>query len=252
MLLKEFENSPAVIEPCGHGQVEEFGVCDTLIFSFNGEIVDRVRQMPESRIGGYLKSLNGRHHWYLLEKDGLDLAVMMAGIGAPLAVGHLEELKSSGFKNFIILGSCGVLDESIEADKILLPETALRDEGTSYHYAPASDEISYEPALLLTMEKALDAAGIEHVRAKTWTTDAFYRETAVKVKRRLAAGARVVDMEASAIMAWAQFRSAKVYQFFYTADYVDHHKNEWDARHGERTADCMSFFEVALAIAKGL
>ena len=102
------------------------------------------------------------------------------------------------------------------------------------------------------MEKALDAAGIEHVRAKTWTTDAFYRETAVKVKRRLAAGARVVDMEASAIMAWAQFRSAKVYQFFYTADYVDHHKNEWDARHGERTADCMSFFEVALAIAKGL
>ena len=177
---------------------------------------------------------------------------MMAGIGAPLAVGHLEELKSSGFKNFIILGSCGVLDESIEADKIILPSSALRDEGTSYHYAPASDEISYEPALLLTMEKALEAAGIEHVRTKTWTTDAFYRETADKVKRRLAAGARVVDMEASAIMAWAQFRSAKVYQFFYTADYVDHHKNEWDARHEERTADCMSFFEVALAIAKRL
>ena len=166
MLLKEFEHSPAVIEPFGHGQVEEFGVCDTLIFSFNGEIVDRVRQMPESREGGYLKSLNGRHPWYLLEKDGLEVAVMMAGIGAPLAVGHLEELKSSGFKNFIILGSCGVLDESIEADKIILPSSALRDEGTSYHYAPASDEISYEPALLLTMEKALNTTGIEHVRAR--------------------------------------------------------------------------------------
>lgn len=25
MLLKEFENSPAVIEPHGHGQVEELG-----------------------------------------------------------------------------------------------------------------------------------------------------------------------------------------------------------------------------------
>ena len=98
MLLKEFEHSPAIIEPFGHGQVEEFGVCDTLIFSFNGEIVDRVRQIPESREGGYLKSLNGRHPWYLLEKDGLEVAVMMAGIGAPLAVGHLEELKSSGLK----------------------------------------------------------------------------------------------------------------------------------------------------------
>lgn len=252
MLLKEFKNISAVIEPRGHGQVEEFGICDTLIFSFNGEIVERVRQMPESREGGYLKSLNGRHPWYLLEKDGLQVAVMLAGIGAPMAVGHLEELKSSGFKNFIVLGSCGVLDKSIAADKILLPESALRDEGTSYHYAPVSDEISYEPAALLTMEEALDAAGIEYVRAKTWSTDAFYRETADKVKRRLAAGATVVDMEASAIMAWAQFRAAKVYQFFYTADYVDHHKNEWDARHEERQADCMTFFEVALAIAKKL
>ncbi|EFO53962.1 phosphorylase, Pnp/Udp family [Streptococcus infantis SK1302] len=41
------------------------------------------------------------------------------------------------------------------------------------------------------MEKALDKAGIEHIRTKSWTTDAFYRETAAKVKRRLAAGARV-------------------------------------------------------------
>ncbi|MBS8065649.1 nucleoside phosphorylase, partial [Streptococcus suis] len=87
---------------------------------------------------------------------------------------------------------------SLAADKIILPSSALRDEGTSYHYAPASDEISYDPASLLTMEKALDQAGIEHVRAKTWTTDAFFRETAAKVKRRLAAGAMVVDMEASA------------------------------------------------------
>ncbi len=124
-----------------------------------------------------------------------------------------EELKACGFENFIVLGSCGVLDKSLAADKIILPSSALRDEGTGYHYAPASEEISYDPALLLTMEKALDQAGIEHVRAKTWTTDAFFRETAAKVKRRPAAGAMVVDMEASAIMAWANFRQAKVYQF---------------------------------------
>lgn len=177
---------------------------------------------------------------------------MLAVIGAPMAVGHLEELKACGFENFIVLGSCGVLDKSLAADKIIIPSSALRDEGTSYHYASASDEISYDPALLLTMEKALDQAGIEHVRAKTWTTDAFYRETAAKVKRRLAAGAMVVDMEASAIMAWSQFRQANVYQFFYTADYVDHHNNEWDTRREERTADSMTFFEVAMAIARTL
>ncbi|HFI0057152.1 TPA: nucleoside phosphorylase [Streptococcus suis] len=252
MLLEEFENTSAVIEPTDKAIRGGGEVCETMIFSFNGEIVDRVRQLPESREGGYLESINGRHPWYILERDGLRVAVMLAVIGAPMAVGHLEELKACGFENFIVLGSCGVLDKSLATDKIILPRSALRDEGTSYHYAPASDEISYDSALLLTMEKALDQAGIEHVRTKTWTTDAFYRETAAKVKRRLAAGAMVVDMEASAIMAWANFRQAKVYQFFYTADYVDHHKNEWDTRREERTADSMTFFEVAMAIARKL
>ncbi|WP_099777011.1 nucleoside phosphorylase [Streptococcus suis] len=252
MLLEEFENTSAVIEPTDKAIRGGGEVCETMIFSFNGEIVDRVRQLPESREGGYLESINGCHPWYILERDGLQVAVMLAVIGAPMAVGHLEELKACGFENFIVLGSCGVLDKSLAADKIILPSSALRDEGTSYHYAPASDEISYDPASLLTMEEALDQAGIEHVRAKTWTTDAFYRETAAKVKRRLAAGAMVVDMEASAIMAWANFRQAKVYQFFYTADYVDPHKNEWDTRREERTADSMAFFEVAMAIARKL
>ena len=252
MLLEEFENTSAVIEPTDKAIRGGGEVCETMIFSFNGEIVDRVRQLPESREGGYLQTLNGRHPWYILERDGVRVAVMLAVIGAPMAVGHLEELKACGFENFIVLGSCGVLDKSLAADKIILPSSALRDEGTSYHYAPASDEISYDPASLLTMEKALDQAGIEHVRTKTWTTDAFYRETAAKVKRRLTAGAMVVDMEASAIMAWSQFRQAKVYQFFYTADYVDHHNNEWDTRHEERNVDCMTFFEVAMAIARKL
>ena len=252
MLLTEFESGRAVIEPTDKGIRCGGEVCETMIFSFNGEIVDRVRQMTESREVGRLQTLNGRHPWYILERDGLQVGVMLAVIGAPMAVGHLEELKACGFENFIVLGSCGVLDESLVADKIILPSSALRDEGTSYHYAPANDEISYNEALLLTMEKALDQAGIEHVRAKTWTTDAFYRETADKVKRRMSVGAEVVDMEASALMAWAQFRQANVYQFFYTADYVDHHNEEWDKRHEERTADVMTFFEVALSIAKEL
>ena len=252
MLLEEFENVPAVIEPTDRSLLSGGEICQTIILSFNGEIVERVKQMDGVYEGGYLTNLNGKFPWYIYEVDGLKLAVTMATIGASMVVGFLEELKARGFNNFIVLGSCGVLDQSIQADKIILPSSALRDEGTSYHYAPASDEIAYEQSLLLTMEKALDKAGIEHIRIKSWTTDAFYRETAAKVKRRLAAGARVVDMEASAIMAWAQFRQAKVYQFFYTADYVDHYNHEWDARHEERKADAVTFFEIALVIAREL
>ena len=252
MLLEEFENVPAVIEPTDRSFLSAGEICDTIILSFNGEILERVKQLDGVYEGGYLTNLNGKLPWYIYEKDGSKVAVSMATIGAPMVVGLLEELKARGFNNFIVLGSCGVLDQSIQADKIILPSSALRDEGTSYHYAPASDEIAYERSLLLTMENALDKAGVEHIRTKSWTTDAFYRETAAKVKRRLAAGARVVDMEASAIMAWAQYRQANVYQFFYTADYVDHHNHEWDARREDRKADSMTFFEIALVIAQEL
>lgn len=252
MLLEEFENTSAVIEPTDTSIRGGGETCNTLILSFNGEIIKRVAELENVYEGGALHNLNGRLPWYIYEESGVRVGVMLASIGASMIVGKPEELKAKGFQNFIVFGTCGVLDRSIAVDKIILPSSALRDEGTSYHYAPASDEISYHSELLLTMEEALDQAGIEHVQTKTWTTDAFYRETAAKVKRRLTAGAMVVDMEASAIMAWANFRQAKVYQFFYTADYVDHHKNEWDVRREERTADSMTFFEVAMAIARKL
>ena len=252
MLLEEFENVPAVIEPTDRSLLSGGEICETIILSFNGEVVERIKQMDGVYEGGYLTNLNGKFPWYIYEVDGFKLAVTMATIGASMVVGFLEELKARGFNNFIVLGSCGVLDQSIQADKIILPSSALRDEGTSYHYAPPSDEIAYDETLLLTMEEALNKAGIEHIRTKSWTTDAFYRETVAKVKRRLAAGARVVDMEASAIMAWAQYRLANVYQFFYTADYVDHQNHEWDARREDRKADAMTFFEIALVIAREL
>ena len=252
MLLEEFEDVAGVIEPTDRQMMDKGEICKTIILSFNGEILQRLIESEDAYQGGYLKNLNGQFPWYVYNYDGNQVAVMTALIGAPIVVGQLEELAARGFKNFIILGSCGVLDRSIEADKIILPAAALRDEGTSYHYAPPGDEVAYDESLLIELEAIFDKHDIEHIRTKSWTTDAFYRETPDKVKRRLAAGAQVVDMEASAIMAWSQFRKSKVYQFFYTADYVDHHNRTWDVRHEERTADAMTFFTIALTIAKEL
>ena len=54
-------------------------------------------------------------------------------------------------------------------------------------------------------------------------------------------------------MAWASISTKqKFINFFYTADYVDHHNHEWDARYEERKADAMTFFEIALVIAREL
>ena len=161
MLLEEFEDVAAVIEPTEKPVHDKGEVCETIILSFNGEILKRLIESEDVYPGGYLKSINGHHPWYIYGQGPSKLAVMLAPIGAPMIVGQLEELVARGFKNFIILGSCGVLDRSIEADKIILPAPALRDEGTSYHYAPPGDEVTYDESLLIELEAIFDKHNIE-------------------------------------------------------------------------------------------
>ncbi len=79
MLLEEFENVPAVIEPTDRSLISGGEICDTIILSFNGEIFERVKQIDGVYEGGYLTNLNP---WYIYEVDGFKLAVAMATIGA--------------------------------------------------------------------------------------------------------------------------------------------------------------------------
>ncbi|MBM7643531.1 nucleoside phosphorylase [Streptococcus loxodontisalivarius] len=252
MILEEFDPARAVIEPediyrLKKGlEVEE--ICDTIIMPFSGSLFEKIISLEESRYGGYKSNINGKQPWYIYEKDGQKVAVMKALLGGPALVGTLEELKVAGFKNFILFGTCGVLDGSLESNKLIVPTSRIRDEGISYHYAPASDEIGYSDDHLSHFTAILDKLRIPHTQCKAWTTDAFYRETPDKVARRKAAGAKVVDMEWASVAAWAQFRQAAVYHFFYSSDFVDH-ENGWDIREGHEEEDLMNFFEIALAIA---
>lgn len=252
MLLTDFDNSQAVIEPSEVVTDIQGETCSVLLASFNGNLIRDLVAREHLEPAGHIRSINGDAPWYIWERDGLKLGLFLLPVGAAMAIGELEELHAIGFEKVIVLGSCGVLDKDLDRTAILLPASGLRDEGTSYHYAPASDEIAYDPALLLTMEKALIAAGLNCQRVKTWTTDAFFRETPAKVKKRLAAGAQVVDMEATALMAWSQFRQVPVYQFFYTTDFLDPDQRVWDKFQSRDQTDHMALFEVVLVIARAL
>lgn len=85
-------------------------------------------------------------------------------------------------------------------------DSAVRDEGTSYHYLPAGRVIDVGAHVVATVTRALEAGGVAHVVGRTWTTDALYRETRAKVDRRVAEGCVVVEMEAAALLAVARYR----------------------------------------------
>lgn len=156
---------------------------------------------------------------YGIDFDGTQTAFYLSPIGGPTSVGLLEEILAKGAKKVLFFGSCGALSNGLEPGTLLIPISAYRDEGTSYHYALASDFVEIESARRLAA--AFDGMGVAYRMGKVWTTDAFYRETRNNVALRKNNGCLAVEMECASIMACAQFRRANVYEFVYVADCLD-------------------------------
>ena len=192
---------------------------------------DVLRQLvAEGRLQqvGALESEIGPNPLYLLEWEGQQFLVFHPGVGAPLAAGFVEEIIAGGVQQIIACGGCGVLQADIVAGHPLVLTSAVRDEGTSYHYLPPGREVSAGPQATAALEKTLQAHQIEYLRGKSWTTDAYYRETPAKRSQRIAEGCQVVEMEAAAFFAVAQFRAVEFGQIVYGGDLVV--PEGWDKR----------------------
>ena len=81
----------------------------------------------------------------------------------------------------------------------MIPTEAYRDEGTSYHYAPASDYIGIKNCGIV--REFMEKNHIPYVMGRTWTTGAFYRETVRNFEKHKAGGCISVEMEGSAAQA---------------------------------------------------
>lgn len=170
---------------------------------------------------------------YEMKHKNKRIAVMTPGLGAPFAVGMLEFAIANGCQKFIIIGSCGVLDKSIKRDQIIIPSSAIRDEGTSYHYLPPAREIEQENEMVELLKKYLTKKSIAFTIGKTWTIDAFYRETPQKIKLRKKEGAIAVEMEAAALMSVAKFREVKLDYLLAAGDDIS--GLNWEHRHWNKS-----------------
>lgn len=226
-ILEHDDSLPAIIEP---GKIirPSSDMPERVVYCFFQDAIQSVCTEDKASIIGHLGSEIGRNPIYRYEHDGQSIAIIHPGVGASLSGTFLEETIAKGGKKFIACGGAGVLDSSITLGHIVIPETAIRDEGTSYHYLPPSREVSAHPDAIAAIIKVLDKHNIPHNLGKTWTTDAPYRETPKKVKMRREEGALTVEMEAAAFFAIAQFRSVIFGQMLYGGDDVS--GTEWDMR----------------------
>ena len=223
------------------------------VICFFQDVIEQMAQRGDLKEITARNSEMGRQVLYGFQYDGQPLALFHPGIGAPLAVALLEEAIALGCKKFIACGGSGVLDSSIAVGRLLIPISAVRDEGTSYHYLPPGREVQASPEAVAAIERVLQQRKIDYLLIKTWTTDSPYRETPQKIALRKSENCQVVEMEAAALFAVAKFRGVQLAQILYSGDDVggeDWNHRNWQSRQSIREEMGWLAAEACLDIGK--
>lgn len=147
------------------------------------------------------------------------------GFGAPIAAEVTENVIAAGAEAVVVLGGGAGLQSELSPDAAILPTSAIRDEGVSYHYVPDGEPVTPTASLVESLDDALTGAGFETPRGPTWTTSAFYRETLPEIAHYREDGVVTLDMESAAIWAVCQYRDVDTATVHELADVLT--PDEW-------------------------
>ncbi|MEM4092720.1 MAG: nucleoside phosphorylase [Conexivisphaerales archaeon] len=188
----------------------------------NGDVADYVL-LPGDRarvdlMSTYLKDvkLSGSNREYLAKTgyfNSIKVTVMSTGMGCPAAAIAIEELANIGAKVFIRTGSTGALQPEIDLGDLVIPNGAVKNEGTTRMYEPAiipavpSTDVLM--ALIQAAEDMKDTLGFKYHVGITSSDDAFYAEDQRFIKKLTTLGILSLDMESSAIFTVARLRRLK-------------------------------------------
>ena len=242
--ILEFDgDGEAIIEPSN--VFEPMDIPEHCVLPISESVIEKLNEQSLLTHVRYLWTSMGRMPVWRMTSEGQELAVAHPGLFAPSAAAVLEGLIALGCRKFIACGSAGVLDPTLARGTVVVPNAAVRDEGTSYHYVEAAREITVDPEIVQAIGSVLESHSLEYRVGKTWTTDAFYRETKDRIARRKAEGCLTVEMECSAFLAVARFRNARFGQLLAPSDDVS--GDEWDPRRaGERGAFSQKLFWLSV------
>lgn len=211
----------AVIQPNRNGNAK---LPERCVITFFGEVLNEYIAKTNAKIISTYKSEMRDFPVYKIQCMGYELCLVQAAVGSGSIAMMTDFLIGYGVKYIIACGGCGVL-KNIPAGDVIIPTSALRDEGASYKYIPPSREIKLNDEAIKVIEKTLRNHGIQFIECKTWTTDGFYRETPDMILYRKEEGCCVVEMECSTMAAIAQFRNVKFGQLLYSGDILDDFDN---------------------------
>lgn len=236
-ILEFDEEKNALIRP--NNIIQPIEIAENCVLCFFSEAIEKILGEYPYRIAANFRAESLRLPVYELNYKDNKIALIQAGVGVPVAGAQIEELTAFGCRKFIACGSCGVLQKEIAVGHLIIPISAIRDEGTSYHYIKPSREIRANERVVQIIEDTFAEQHVPYIKAKTWTTDAFYRETPLKIQQRKREECVTVEMEASAYMAVSQYNNVEFGQILYAGDNLD--GETWDSRSFDSRTEIREF-----------
>lgn len=189
---------------------------------------------------------------YHTELDTFVLGERTAGIvgravGAPFAVLVAEQLFASGCRLLVSLTSAGQIVPAGRLPYFVIIERALRDEGTSYHYAAAAEFAPADPRLVAMARDALAENGLAAIVGASWTTDAPFRETEDAIAWARSKGVLAVEMEAAALYAFARAAGAALLCLAHVTNTMGRNEQDFEKGHADGAADALAVLAAIAA-----
>ena len=213
----------------------------------DGDIVRRVRRDGAARSFEAWPCYHTALDTFAL--GGRTVGIVGCAVGAPFAVLIAEQLFASGCRLLLSVTSAGQIAPAGATPYFVVIDRALRDEGTSYHYAAPGDFAEADPRLVAMARNALDRRNLPVIVGSTWTTDAPYRETAEAIDAARRRGVLAVEMEAAALYAFARAASASVLCLAHVTNTMGQAGEDFEKGEADGTADALKVLEAIVAAA---
>ncbi len=226
---------------------ENIGAPEHCVMTFFPEVIEKIVSEYDAKLLSSIPTVIGDIKVYEFEYNGKKMALAQGGLGAPVAALNMEMYAALGCRKFMACGNGGVLDKNLHRGSVIIPDEAVRDEGTSYHYLPAERTIALDKEIVEKSKAVLESHGISYRIGKTWTTDAIFRETKNKIELRKQEGCLIAEMECAAFAAVAQHFGYKFGQLLGPGDDIS--GSDWDSRYcDEKSSHNEKLFWLAVEI----
>jgi uridine phosphorylase len=224
-------------------RIADSSIPDICVLDPDGDIVRSLLARGEAR----LESGWACYHTqlYSFSRDGIDFGIVGCAVGAPYAVLIAEEMFASGCRLLISVTSAAQIVPIRPPPYFIIIESALRDEGTSYHYIAASDYSHADAGLISALNGAFGGFPVPVLTGATWTTDAPFRETQPAIDAMVKRNLMAVEMEAAALYAFAQVRQKPVLCFAHVTNQMGRVDGDFEKGEADGSQDALQLIAIA-------